>query len=168
MKAPSPKPGRKTLAIVLACSMFAAGWVMSREQSPDDIRPARADRATGHAGKEAPSGSAHEELDIDRIGRATRPATGEVMDIFERRAGQPEAQSEAAPPPQAPSLPFSYVGKMVEDGAQTIFLSRQDQNYVVKVGDTLDRTYRIARIDATTMTFIYLPLGQRQLLQIGE
>ena len=68
----------------------------------------------------------------------------------------------------APALPFTYVGKLVEEGKLTVFLSNQDRNYTVKEGDVIDETYHVDVLQAPTMTLTYLPLKIQQTLQIGE
>ena len=72
----------------------------------------------------------------------------------------------AAPPPrpEAPPLPFTYLGKLVEDGRTTLFLAREDRNYVVRAGDTIDGTYRIEEIRDAAAVFVYLPLKSKQTL----
>ena len=72
----------------------------------------------------------------------------------------------AAPPPrpEAPPLPFTYLGKLVEDGRTTLFLAREDRNYVVRTGDTIDGTYRIEEIRDAAAVLVYLPLKSKQTL----
>jgi hypothetical protein len=60
------------------------------------------------------------------------------------------------------------MGKMVDDGATTVFLAKQDRNYTARVGDTLDGTYRIESIDDHAVVVTYLPLKQKQTLPFGE
>ena len=49
----------------------------------------------------------------------------------------------------------------------TVFLSRGDNTYIARVGDTLDGKYRVERVDERMVVFRYLPLGQRQQLALG-
>ena len=75
-----------------------------------------------------------------------------------------------APPPvvpKAPPLPFKVLGRIIEDEDPVVFLSNQDRNLVVRAGTKLDNNYLVESIDKTQMTFIYLPLAERQTLMLG-
>lgn len=68
------------------------------------------------------------------------------------------------PPPSAPALAFTFLGRMVDRGEVTIFLSKGGRQYTVKVNDVLDDTYRVDRITATDTVLTYLPLNTQQTL----
>lgn len=68
----------------------------------------------------------------------------------------------------APTFPFQYVGKKLEESIWEVYLSRGDQSFLVREGGTLEGTYRIDSITAQRLTVTYLPLGQSQSLSIGE
>lgn len=70
--------------------------------------------------------------------------------------------------PIAPTFPFQYVGKKLEDSVWEVYLSRADKNFLVREGGTLEGTYRIDSITPQRLTVTYLPLGQSQSLSIGE
>ncbi|MGH8640152.1 MAG: hypothetical protein ACRET6_00495 [Burkholderiales bacterium] len=71
------------------------------------------------------------------------------------------------PPPQAPALPFTYLGRLLSGETTTVFLSRKDDNYIARVGDTLDGTYAVEKIEEAKITLIYLPLGVLQTLSFS-
>jgi len=73
----------------------------------------------------------------------------------------------AAPAPVAPPLPFKVLGKKLEDGQWQVFLADATMVHVVRAQDTVDARYRVVEIRPPTMTLLYVPLGQRQVLQIG-
>ena len=81
----------------------------------------------------------------------------------------PPPPPKALPPPPLapPALPFTYMGRMVDEGKTTVFLTRQDRSYAVKEGEVLEGTYRIDRIDAGSVTLTYLPLNMQQTLAMG-
>ena len=56
------------------------------------------------------------------------------------------------------------MGKLVDDGTTMVFLARQDRNYVVRAGDTIDGTYRIDKIGDEAIELVYLPLKAKQTL----
>ncbi|AOX99682.1 hypothetical protein BJP62_03955 [Jeongeupia sp. USM3] len=76
----------------------------------------------------------------------------------------------AVPPlaPQAPPLPFRFLGRLVEEGKVTIFLQNKEQSVVVRVGDTIDEQYKVESLDDGILTLRYLPLNQVQTLDVGS
>lgn len=72
------------------------------------------------------------------------------------------------PPPTAPPLPFTYLGKLNEEGKVTVFLSARGRSYVVKSGEVVAQVYRIDEIKPPTLTMTYLPMKIQQTMQIGE
>lgn len=71
-------------------------------------------------------------------------------------------------PPSIPALPFRVLGRYVDGGEDTVFLQFGEQNMVARVGDVLNEQYKVESISAGVLTLIYLPLNQRQTLDIGE
>lgn len=70
--------------------------------------------------------------------------------------------------PVAPPIPYSVLGKKWEDGIWEVFLSRNEQTYIVREKTILDDLYRIESIQPPTLTLTYLPLNQIQVLTIGS
>lgn len=81
---------------------------------------------------------------------------------------KPAADRIHLPAPVAPPLPYAYMGKMVDNGKLTVFLTREDRPYVVHAGDVLDSQYRVDAIRPPQIELTYLPLKQKQLLHMGE
>ena len=71
------------------------------------------------------------------------------------------------PTPTAPPLPFTYLGKKLEDGSWEVYLARKDQTFVVKTNTVIEGNYRIDAIKPPTLSLTYLPLNQIQTLTIG-
>jgi hypothetical protein len=72
------------------------------------------------------------------------------------------------PPPMAPPLPFTYMGMLRESSDSTVvFVVRGDRLHSVRVGDVIDGTYRVEDVGADQVTFVYLPLNQKQTLKTG-
>jgi len=107
----------------------------------------------------------------------SRELSDDLSMIFSDNRASLESKSKAfAPPavvaqvevaPQAPTLPFKYFGKYVEDGNTQVFLQTLEQDWVVKIGDTIQKTYKLEEINSSVLTFTYLPLNQKQTLDIG-
>lgn len=71
------------------------------------------------------------------------------------------------PPPVAPALPFTYLGKKVEDDNWEVYLARGEQTYIVREQTLIDGTYRVDAIKPPHLSITYLPLKQGQSLVIG-
>jgi hypothetical protein len=71
------------------------------------------------------------------------------------------------PAPSAPPLPFTYLGKMQDGPVITVFVSQGGRNHVLHNGDNL-AGYRVEDITPTDMTFVYLPLNEKQRLTFGS
>lgn len=68
--------------------------------------------------------------------------------------------------PQAPPLPFAYVGQQTQGAELVVFLASGDTTYVVRTGDELEGKYRVASIAPSTLTLVYLPLQETQILPL--
>lgn len=67
--------------------------------------------------------------------------------------------AKAPPPPKAPPLPFSYMGRM-DDGpsGNVIYLADQEQSYSVKAGGQVNLVWRLDSEDKDNLYFTYLPM----------
>jgi len=71
-------------------------------------------------------------------------------------------------PPKAPPLPFRFMGQVDEgNGHRVFFLLRGTEMISASVGENIDNSYLLERADGGSLRFIYLPLRETQLLQIG-
>ena len=70
-------------------------------------------------------------------------------------------------PPQPPPLAYAFMAKLIDGETTVVFLTKGERNYTVRLGDTVDGTYRVEKIGERTMTLAYLPLDARQALEIG-
>jgi hypothetical protein len=66
-----------------------------------------------------------------------------------------------------PPLPFAYMGKIIDDGKLTIFLTRDDKTYAISAGETIDNEYKVNSISPQRVEFTYIPLGQKQTMMTG-
>jgi hypothetical protein len=160
-------------AIAFVLALAAVSWAGGQDradsrnagaQSPPPERPAR-DAAADHA-----QADAIPEVRLDQLGKRAMQAP--AGDPFQPQSWDPPVErtiKRALPPPrpQAPALPFAYLGKMMDGETMTVFLAKQDRNYIVRAGDTLDGDYRVAKVDNDGLELVYLPLGVKQTLQFG-
>lgn len=160
---------RWLLAIALAATVAAAGWVGGNQEggrvalvaTGEDARPGAPEAAA--AASPAAEG---QEIELDKLRQ--RAVAREFGEMFPAR--QPELPPEIArkpEPPRAPPLPFQFFGRMVDNGATVVFLNRNDDVYAVKEGDTIGSSYRVEEINGSEIVITYLPLKQRQKLPIG-
>lgn len=158
--------------IALTLTLVAVKWAGGEDRAKSAVPAARpverADRPAAAAGTEA-APTAAPEVQLDRLEPRARAQPG--GDLFGSLSWQSLAQETRrtaapppAPPPQAPPLPFSYMGKLLESGKTTVFLTKEDRNYIVRTGDTLDGTYGVETVDEDQAVLNYLPLGIRQTL----
>lgn len=69
--------------------------------------------------------------------------------------------------PSAPSLPFSYMGQIQEQGERAVvFLTQGTRAYSVRAGEDIDDLYRLESVSPTRLVLVYLPLNIRQALSI--
>ncbi len=71
------------------------------------------------------------------------------------------------PPPTAPPLPYTYIGKKLQDGKWEVYLAKGDKMEIVTDNMTLGGVYRIDKITPPTLSLTYLPLKQQQTIHIG-
>ena len=72
------------------------------------------------------------------------------------------------PPPTAPAVPLKLLGRYEETtqtGAKVaVFALFNDQNVVLRAGETIGTDWRVDAIEANQVVLTYLPLGQKQNL----
>lgn len=78
----------------------------------------------------------------------------------------PPAKPLPAPLPTAPPVPFTYLGKLKDDGEWQVFLGQGDTTWIVRKNDLVNKLYQVVDIGPSSLTLLYLPLGQPQSLTI--
>ncbi len=154
------------LALTLIAMRFAGGQDRSDPQS-SVAAAQRAERPVRETSADVGRVDTLPAVRLELLGE--RAATPPVQDPFQSRSWEPPAPAPvvaaARPPrPEAPPLPFTYLGKLVEDARTTLFLAQADRNYVVRTGDTIEGTYRIEEIRDEAAVLVYLPLKSKQTL----
>ena len=110
------------------------------------------------------------DADFDLTKLAERMSEGAKVDAFAPRNFSPviPPQGEgkaAAARPEAPPLPFRYLGKMIEDGKTKIFLANGEESITATPGQRIG-DYRIDKITEAEVRITYLPLKQQQSLPL--
>ncbi len=141
---------------------------------------AASDEQGGAAGRPSMGGQPT-AIALDKLKRASLKKSGRNLFATKSWGGistpskvKSVPASDAAPVPApaaavVPSLPFSYMGKMLDEqsGKLVIYLARGDVSYAISQGDVIDENYRVEAITDTELTLIYIPLRTKQTLNIG-
>lgn len=157
------KPSRRLLLLAIVAAVAAVwlgqgGSTLALDNLPPPAAPAapEAPRASPPAG--APAELPRTPVDIFAV-RTWMPAPPPV----------PVADLKPPPRPEAPPLPFRFLGKIAEPGAGVAFLlARGDRVLSVSVGEIINGTYLVEKYDAGRLYFIYKPLKARQSISVGR
>lgn len=162
------------LILLLGLTLSATAWVSQHDEPAAAVTEAHAaqpEKAVLPEKKAQESVRSVAEPAVLKLEKLQRePAEDAATDLFAAKSWYvppPPPKPMPPPPPSAPPLPFSYMGKLIEDGQMTVFLTKQDRNYVVKTGDTIDGMYKVEEVSARMMTLTYMPLKIKQTLMIG-
>ena len=164
----TPKTRWMIIGAAFALTLAAVNWVNQTESiataqaSSTEVRPSPATQDTA---KKA------DTIQLNKLKRAPFDAEAQADDPFKSKSWYvppPPPKALPPPPPTAPPLPFTYLGKLDEEGVMTVFLTRQDRNYVIKAGDVIDGTYRVDTVTPSSITLTYLPLDIKQSMPLGD
>lgn len=165
-------------ALVATAALVAFG-----DNTPEDTVAEPVERAQAPAARPAPR-AAQASVDkapailrlVDRevlIGDSGERFNQDAHGVFGRQDWTPppppvvQQPAPPPPPPSAPPLPFTFIGKSLQDGAWEIYLARGDRTYSVRDQTVIDGVYRVDAIRPPVLTLTYLPLNQVQQLNIG-
>lgn len=156
---------RAVLGVAAFATLAVTVWVASMDEPAQ--APAVPARTTAAGTRDTQAGkAAPRTLNLQAL--ASRARFGDsVQDPFAPRSWAPPPAAAKASAPVAPALPYTYFGRMTEEGRTVVFLQRGERSYTVGTGDVLENTYRVDDITPTAVILTYLPLKQRQSLQMG-
>lgn len=160
--------------MLVAALLVAAGFAVFGDKSPNGVVepvPRNAAPAPARAAP-APAKSAATVKILRLAPRNTLIGDGaDAGNAFGALDWTPPPPAPAAPPPppppSAPPLPFTFLGKALEQGVWEVFLARGSDTLIVRDKAVIDGVYRIDAIAPPAMTITYLPLNQVQQLNIG-
>jgi hypothetical protein len=131
------------------------------------------------AGREQPSAGIVEP--VKRVDARLRTSDDIDLSRLEARAGEeakndafaprsfapaPVAQGPARPArPEAPPLPFRYLGKMQDGDKLSVFVANGEESLVIAQGQKIGE-YRVDSITDEEIRFTYLPLKTKQVLPL--
>jgi hypothetical protein len=156
------QPLARRAALIAAALLGLAGVVTGREKpalEPIDVAPARKETAPP-----AP------EIDLARLERRAALAQGDPFapKSFAPAPAPRSARAAPAERPSAPPLPFTYLGRVAQGGVTEVFVLRGDELISIAAGRNIDAEYRVDAISDTQIAFTYLPLKEKQSLELGE
>jgi hypothetical protein len=147
------------IALVL---IAIAGVVAGREKPAIEVvesKPARIQAA-----------DAAPDIDLAKLNRsqANAPQNDPFAPRSFERAVQHAGAGAPAAPPSAPALPFTYFGKLIENGKTEVFVMRGDELISIAVGQKIDGEYRVDAITESRIVFTYLPLKAKLSIELAE
>jgi hypothetical protein len=89
----------------------------------------------------------------------------EMVNLF--IVDKPPVKEARREKPVPPPLPYIYMGKMNDKNGLVVFLTRNEKLYVIRSPEQIDPDYRIDVINPPLMELTYLPLNEKQILNIG-
>ncbi|MCF4998486.1 hypothetical protein GIW70_17955 [Pseudomonas syringae] len=81
---------------------------------------------------------------------------------------QPVNTTPMVQAPSLPPVPFQFVGRLHDRSDTQVFLQNGEKIYVVRSGDVIDDTWKIAGISDVELSLVYLPLHLSQTLSVGS
>ncbi|MDO9197001.1 hypothetical protein [Rhodoferax sp.] len=149
------------LAVALAATIVASLFDVS---ALDAVEPQTAGVAAAATAAPAPPKPL-----IAEVAQPLRaPFESQAADLFAVRSWQPPPPPpRKAEAPKAPPLPFRYLGKVLDDAEIMVFLEQSARTHLVRKGDLL-ADYKVDEITTSGMTFVYVPLNEKQSLTFGS
>jgi hypothetical protein len=112
------------------------------------------------------------DIDLEKLQRSAPASAGTdpfAPRSFAQRPAPRQAQAAPAPAqPSTPPLPFTYIGRLTQDGKTEVFVLRGDELISLAAGQTIDGQYHVDAVSEARIIFTYLPLKTRQSIELGE
>jgi hypothetical protein len=162
----TPPKRRQLVAIALAATL-AAAWFAPEEQ--ESVAPAVARAVSREQGVQV-SGFGPAVLKIKPRFEAKDPTLTFATARWEmpRANANPKATPQPTPAaPEAPPLPFVYMGRYESGGDGAVFLTFKDRALIVREGDVIEEQYRVTKVKSDEVEIEYLPLSQIQTIKIS-
>ena len=142
----------------------------SLPQAPSG-EPARALQTAARAAQESLTdldmGKLRRQNWSDGVSNLLGPRSAAVPTQQVTGRAEPAVTPPPPPAPTAPPLPFTYIGKIVDGGRTTVFVGRGADHYEAQAGAEIEQ-YKVERVTDTQITFVFRPLGTRQVLDVPQ
>lgn len=163
---------RLTLSGALALTLAATWWASTLDEGdgmPSETGDTRVTRDAPAVRTVVSAPMNIAALDAPRPAFAERaPAVFGVPPPPRRRtAARQPPRVVSRPAARAPALPYTYIGSLRETGGKrTLFLLENEQLVTARVGQVLAGRYRIEAVDENAVTLTYLPLNEKQRINL--
>ena len=165
MRPPASSVPLTVLSIVALALLFGRAAGTDNEAPSAVVEPVARERPGAVA-------SAADSAGVASLARPRHVAGESVVDLFTGRSWAPPpppVPAAAAPPPPAPAapaLPFTYVGRVqAPDEKAVVYLARGERMVSATEGEVLDQIYRVESLGEEEIVFVFVPLGQKQVLR---
>lgn len=158
------------LAVVFLATLAASWWALEEDGGDRAVvqpveratrQPAGTARGEGADARSTVSGNGLAPL---AGGRAPWPELTDRLARIVSFAPPPPPASTVRAEPQAPPLPFRYVGIIEDTQGTAVFLLDGTQVRMARPGEEIASRYRLERITPAAVEFTYLPLKKVQTL----
>src|SRR5690606_13970165 len=155
---------RLVLGVLLCATLATTVWLNQQDNGlPEVVTLAKFEPVPNQTHLQPSAKPLELDLQILQSRIALKEAGKDIdikTDLFAARTWNPpppppqltsaSPSNEAPKPvaPAAPALPFTYMGKMENNGRLTVYLTAGEGAYSVSVGDTIEDTYRVEKIEA--------------------
>lgn len=168
------------LLVLLALSVGYAFWAAPRQQRIDAVRTATRQQMTALGSGQGLAAADRQQVHFELLGEEPVPFPGASRDIFNFRqnvtaAAQPVPVPKPAPQPVVASTPprpihravetkplakFTFLGFLEKGDQKVVFLSSQDEIYVVGPGEHFGRNMEFEVIDISENVLTVQQAGQ--------
>lgn len=148
-------------------------WFIPETDNDSDVVEVNATRSAKQPKNLGEGTSEHEVDDLFAL-KQRIPTNGKPIDIFGthikqvKKTVQPAIKAMIKVEPVAPRLPFSYIGKLVENDVTKVFLLEGQALHIVSQGDKVGKDYKLKHVDEQQISLLYLPLNTIQNMNIGK
>lgn len=162
---------QRRIGLGSALALTVAVTAVFGENEPAPGEPAAAVTTAAQPTASSATETSPALITLDKLNRA--PPAAEGIDLFASKSWVPPpppvviAKPATPPKPTAPPLPYSYVGQMEGKDGFMVFLARGNDLLSVRPGEQLGPDYRLEAVSPEQITFVYIPLGERQTLVTG-
>lgn len=157
------------LAVVLLATLAASWWAVNEDSGEVEVvRPverAAPSQATSRQGPLVNGSKSSGGLTLLAGARVPWPELSDPLARIVSFAPPPPPSASMVPAePQAPPLPFRYVGAIDDEQGKAVFLLEGAQVRMARAGEEVAGRYRVERITPAAVEFTYLPLKKMQVL----
>lgn len=163
---------RFILGGALLATVVASVWPRGEEGPAPEVVAPVTQRGAAPPREQALTGHSAQPTELPTLGERLEraQATAKVQDLFGPTTWNPPPAPvplpQKPPPPTAPAFGYAVAGLVHDANGPMIVLNRQNQHFVLRVGDMLEQTYRIEAIGPQSVTVTYLPLRLTQVVPI--